>query len=117
MVPSPPHVIPHSLRQKHLWAAGKMSILTVPCPIYHSPFSINPKKVRYAKVFFSFIMVFLFALRWGVSKNSNFEFLEPKLAIQENHLVLIKGSSEEHSEIIQKQSGKPTKNPRKPTRI
>ncbi|WMV46757.1 hypothetical protein MTR67_040145 [Solanum verrucosum] len=65
MVPSPPHVIPHTLRQKRLWAAGKMSIPAVPCPIYHSPLTINPEKVRYAKVFFSFIMVFLFALRLG----------------------------------------------------
>ncbi|KAG5621210.1 hypothetical protein H5410_006428 [Solanum commersonii] len=67
-----------------------MSIPAVPCPIYHSPFSINPKKEDIPRFFFSFIIAFMFALRWGYSKNSNFEFLEPKLAIKGNHLVLIK---------------------------
>ncbi|WMV44905.1 hypothetical protein MTR67_038290 [Solanum verrucosum] len=74
---------PHPLHQKRLWAARKMSIP-------HSPFSINPKKRRYSKVFLLLHNCFSVCYEIRVSKNSKFEFLEPKLAIKGNHLVLIR---------------------------
>uniref|UniRef100_A0A0V0GSY9 Putative ovule protein n=1 Tax=Solanum chacoense TaxID=4108 RepID=A0A0V0GSY9_SOLCH len=43
----------------------------------------------------------LFPLRVAFFENSNFEFLEPKLAIKGNHLILIKGIRN-HPKIIQK---------------
>ncbi|WMV14811.1 hypothetical protein MTR67_008196 [Solanum verrucosum] len=79
-----------------------MSIPAVPCPIYHSPFSINLKKEDIPRFFFSFIIAFMFALRRGYSKNSNFEFLEAQISYKREPF----GSHKRSSINVQKQSRK-----------
>ncbi|WMV26065.1 hypothetical protein MTR67_019450 [Solanum verrucosum] len=54
-----------------------MSIPAVPCPIYHSSFSINRKSKIFPRFFFSFIIAFLFALRLRFPRIQNLNSWSP----------------------------------------
>ncbi|WMV37989.1 hypothetical protein MTR67_031374 [Solanum verrucosum] len=106
MVPSPPHVIPHPLRQKQLWAAEKMSIPSL--ALFN-----QSVKVRFCKIFLLVQNFFTTSSKIGVSKNSKFEFLEPKSTIKGGLPSSFTGASEKwerRSRNIQKQSRNKEKN-------
>ncbi|WMV49062.1 hypothetical protein MTR67_042447 [Solanum verrucosum] len=77
--------------RERLWAVGKMP------PSVTQPSQIDLKR----SIFLPLHDFFVVSSESCVSKNSNFEFLEPKLARKGNHLVLIKGIRN-YPKIIQK---------------